>query len=58
MTEAVTEFRHSFRVGKFTVTMCVTMVAGQSVGMQTEWEPYYPGGLGGSKKTITGKGVE
>ncbi len=47
MSNAVTEFRRSFKVGKFTVTMCVTMVAGKPAGMRTEWAPYYPGGLSG-----------
>ncbi len=43
----VTEFRRSFKVGKFTITMCITLVAGQAVEMRSEREPYYPGGLGG-----------
>ncbi len=47
MTEAVTEFRRSFKVGKFTITMHITLIAGQPAEMRSEWEPYYPGGLGG-----------
>ncbi len=44
---AVTEFQRSFKVGKFTIALRVTLVAGKPAEMRTEWEPYYPGGLGG-----------
>src|SRR5512144_583210 len=44
---AVTEFRRSFKVGKFTITMRIPLVAGKPAGIQTEWAPYYPGGLSG-----------
>ncbi len=43
----VTEFRRTIWVGKFTVEIIVTMIAGNPIGTRFEWSPYYPGGLSG-----------
>ena len=47
MSDAVTEFRRTFKVNKFRITLSCLLVAGKPVDVKSTWEPYHPGGLTG-----------
>jgi hypothetical protein len=47
---ACTSFQRHFTVGPFTVTMTVSIIAGQPVGIECEWSPDLPRRLSKKRK--------